>query len=65
METFSFTATAKDARTVAQKKKHGDRLEILAAWTDGVSLSTEHEPGWPPAFRLKKGSAYRITVEEV
>lgn len=42
----------------------------LGAWTDGVCLDTEESPedrrlGFIPAYRLRLGRRYRITIEEL
>jgi hypothetical protein len=57
---FTFEAVAK----ALPKKKQ------VAAWTDGLSLSSEESledrrQGFVPAFRLKVGKKYRITIEEL
>jgi hypothetical protein len=65
MDKFQYEAEAKDARTLDEKRQYGDKLERLGVWTDGLSISSEYEPGWAPAFRFKKGEKYRITIEKV
>ena len=36
--------------------------ERVGVWTDGLMVSTEHEPGWPAVLRLIAGKKYRVTV---
>lgn len=55
---FSFESVAKPV-----KNKHN--VEILGVWTDGLSITSEYEPGWAPAYRFKKDKTYRITITEV
>jgi hypothetical protein len=41
------------------------QLEKIGVWTDGLSISSEYEPGWRPAYRFVKGQKYRITIEKL
>lgn len=60
-----FTAVGKNAVNAAERKKFGPKFERVGVWTDGLMLASEHEPGWPPEFRLKIGKSYRVTIEEL
>lgn len=62
-KTFAFEAVGRDARDPNQRR-YAD-LERVSVWTDGLMLSSEHEPGWPAAYRLRIGRKYRITVEDI
>jgi hypothetical protein len=58
---------AKVQEFVAQATRDGN---IIRVHTDGVVLSTEESgreraAGFVPAFRLRSGMRYRVTVEEL
>lgn len=57
---FVFEAEAKNAGSNPETK-----YERIAVWTDGLSISSEREPGWAPAYRFVKGKKYRITIEQL
>lgn len=57
---FSYEAVAKQIQGKPE----------IGAWTDGVTLHTEESEedrwaGFVPAYRLKLGRRYRITIEEL
>lgn len=55
---FEFTAEALDIKEGKSRK-----VNATSAWTDGLSLSSDHDPIC--AYRLKPGKHYRITVQEL
>jgi hypothetical protein len=40
-------------------------LEKVAVWSDGLSIKSEWERGWTPAYRFVPGKRYRITIERI
>ena len=63
---FAFEAPARPIKATATTPA------MLGVWTDGVSIhleceedAAERRAGSHPAYRLKEGRRYRVTIEEL
>jgi hypothetical protein len=53
------------AKKVGRQDESGNIFIEHCVWTDGVCLSTEDGKDWMPAFVLKLGKRYKVTVEQI
>ena len=58
-DSFSFIAIA------ISRSLPDEALQRTTAHTDGLTLRSEDEPGWPSAYKLIPGRKYQITIQEV
>ena len=63
MNKFVFVAPA--IKRAGPTKEHPHIMEEVSVHTDGLTIHSMHEPGWPAAYRFEQGKRYRITIEEL
>lgn len=62
---FVFEGVAQDVTSPTLRRKfRSPRYEIMRVGETQMHLSSEFEPGWPPALRMKAGQLYAVEVFE-